>query len=327
MDRLGLDEALLEVAVDLAGGLRGARALLDGPGIGALLVRRKEGNEVQHVVRRVDEAFEAGPMQAGVLQEELPFLRIELGKLRFQLRRDNDDAGVFLLSDSAELIDVRVAVGQVTFPHVGDVENRLIGQEKQFVDERLIGIADLERPGPVPVAQMIVEALVHLQVLGGILVALLRGRLHLLNALLDRLQVLQEELGVDHFHVAHRIDFARHVRHLVIFEAAHDVNDGVHFADIGEELIAQSLALGGAFHEAGNVDKLDGGGSGLGGAGQLGDPREPLVRNGHDAHVGVDRAERIVFGRGPGVAQCIEDRRLADVGEADEAALERHIEP
>ena len=42
---------------------------------------------------------------------------------------------------------------------------------------------------------------------------------------------------------------------VAVLEAAHDMGDGVAFADIGEELVAEPLALRGAAHEAGDVDE------------------------------------------------------------------------
>ena len=47
------------------------------------------------------------------------------------------------------------------------------------------------------------------------------------------------------------------MRDVTAFEAAQDVDDGVHLADVGEELVAEALALGRAADEAGNVDELD----------------------------------------------------------------------
>ena len=42
-----------------------------------------------------------------------------------------------------------------------------------------------------------------------------------------------------------------------VFEAAHDLHDGVDLADVAEELVAETLARARAFHEAGDVDELD----------------------------------------------------------------------
>jgi hypothetical protein len=57
-----------------------------------------------------------------------------------------------------------------------------------------------------------------------------------------------------------RIDLAGDVHHVVVGEAAHHVHDGVGLADVGEELVAQALALAGAGDQAGDVDELDDGG-------------------------------------------------------------------
>jgi len=45
-----------------------------------------------------------------------------------------------------------------------------------------------------------------------------------------------------------------------VLEAAHHVRDGVAFADIGEELVAQAFALRCAGHEPRDIDELDRGG-------------------------------------------------------------------
>jgi len=324
VDRLGLDEPFLKVAVDLAGGLRRPCALFDGPGVGALLIGREEGNQVQDVVGGMDQTLQAGSLQARVLEKELAFFRIEFGHLRFELRRNHDDAGILILSGGAQLIDVLVAVGKRCLVDVGDVQNRLVGQEKEFVDEGLVGGVHLKGAGPVAGAQVVVEAFEHLKLLGGILIALLRGGLDRVESLVDGLQVFQEKLGVDDLHVAHRIDRSVHVRHLFVLEAAHHVNDGVDLPDLREKLIAESLPLGGSLDEACDVDELDGRRDRLGGVSKLRDARQPLVGNGNNSHIGIHCAEGIVVCVRPSFAQRVEDRGLSDVGETDETALQRH---
>ena len=61
--------------------------------------------------------------------------------------------------------------------------------------------------------------------------------------LLDGGQVGQAELGLDHLDVGDRVDLAGDVDHVLVVEAAHDVDDRVGLADVGEELVAQALAL------------------------------------------------------------------------------------
>src|SRR6185503_8391025 len=71
------------------------------------------------------------------------------------------------------------------------------------------------------------------------------------------LQVREHQLGVDHLDVAHRVDRARDVMDVGILEAAHHLDDRVHLADVGEELVSQPLTLARALHQPGDVHELD----------------------------------------------------------------------
>ena len=88
-----------------------------------------------------------------------------------------------------------------------------------------------------------------------------------------------------------------------IVEAADHVDDSVHLADVGEELVAQALALGGALYQTGDVHEFDHGGGGLGGIVHGCQLVEAGVRNRNDAYVGIDGAERVVGGFGAGFCQ------------------------
>ncbi len=112
---------------------------------------------------------------------------------------------------------------------------------------------------------------------------------------------------------------------VVILEAAQHMDDGVDLADVGEELVAEPFALGGAAHQAGDVDEADAGRDDLLRLGDRGDLLQARIGHRHLAGVRLDGAERIVGGlrrRRPG--QGVEERRLADVGQADDAAFETH---
>src|SRR5690606_26869184 len=75
-----------------------------------------------------------------------------------------------------------------------------------------------------------------------------------LGALLDRLEVLEAELGLDGRDVSDGVDAVLDVDDVLVLEAADDVRDRVDLADVGQELIAEALALRGATDEAGDVD-------------------------------------------------------------------------
>ncbi len=77
------------------------------------------------------------------------------------------------------------------------------------------------------------------------------------------------------------------MHHVLILKAAHHVNQRVHLANVGQELVAQPLAPARAAHQAGDVDKFDGrGGVFL----RAVHPREHVkarVGHRHDAGVGL----------------------------------------
>src|SRR5579872_2493403 len=56
-DGFGADEALLEIGMDDAGGLRRLGAALDGPGARLFRSGRKEGDEMQQLVTGADHAI------------------------------------------------------------------------------------------------------------------------------------------------------------------------------------------------------------------------------------------------------------------------------
>ena len=87
------------------------------------------------------------------------------------------------------------------------------------------------------------------------------------------------------------------MNYVVVLETAHHVRDCIDLADVGEELVAEALALRGAFDDAGDVDEFDRRRHDLFGLGNRGEPLEPRVRHRHDANVRIDRAERVVLGR------------------------------
>jgi len=85
---------------------------------------------------------------------------------------------------------------------------------------------------------------------------------------------------------------------------------------VRQKLIAESLALGGALDQAGDVDEFDDGGDLLLRLDDLVERFEARVRHLDDADVRLDRTERIVLGRCRFRGrECVEQRRLADIGE------------
>ena len=74
--------------------------------------------------------------------------------------------------------------------------------------------------------------------------------------LLQAVEIGEHQLGLHHFCIAQRIDGAFDMGDVGILEAAQHVDDRVDLADMREELVAESLALAGTAHQAGDIDEL-----------------------------------------------------------------------
>lgn len=137
----------------------------------------------------------------------------------------------------------------------------------------------------------------------------------------------EDELGVDNLDVTCGVDGTELVNDVVIFEAAHDLHDGVDFADVSEEFIAEAFALGGSFYEAGDVDEFNGGGDQFFGTGDFRKNGETLIRHGDDSDVGVDSAEGVVGGfRFASAGEGVEEGGLSYVGHSDDSGLKHEGE-
>ena len=91
-----------------------------------------------------------------------------------------------------------------------------------------------------------------------------------------------------------------------------------------EELVAESFTLGRTGDEAGDIDELDDGRNDRFRVDDRSDLGEAFIRYDGDAEVRFDRAERIVLRLDLAAGERVEERRLADVGETDDAAADTH---
>jgi hypothetical protein len=113
--------------------------------------------------------------------------------------------------------------------------------------------------------------------------------------------------------------------HVAILETAQHMGDGVDLADIGEELVAEPLALGRALHEARDIDEGHPRGDDLLRLRDLGQLVEPRVGHRDLAHIGLDRAEgEIRRLRRRRARQRVEQRGFAHVRQTDDPDLEAH---
>ncbi|MPM76777.1 hypothetical protein SDC9_123776 [bioreactor metagenome] len=115
----------------------------------------------------------------------------------------------------------------------------------------------------------------------------------------DRIQVSKGEFDVDRLDIPSRIDAVVHMDDVPIVKTAHHMGDDAHLSDGSEEAVAQPLSLGCPGYQACDIHKLKGRRNHLLGRNQGDNLVQTGIRNGNDAHIGVDCTERIVrnFGR------------------------------
>ena len=89
------------------------------------------------------------------------------------------------------------------------------------------------------------------------------------------------------------------------------MNDGVGTANVLQKLVAKPRALRRALHQARDVHELDDRRGLFVRLIHLRQLVQPLVRNGHHAHVGVDGTEGIVGALCPGVGNGIKQRAFS----------------
>ena len=277
------------------------------------------------MIAGVDEPVETRALQAECREEVLAVFRRQLGEFALDLGREGDDFRLLAAGrdSGAQCLQVRPLIaGQLRIGDVGGVEDRLCGEQRERLQDRLLVARQLRLPQSAAVLEEGVRALEGRELGERFFIAGLGGALHAVQPLLHGGEVGEGELELDDLAIAHGIDAVHHVQDVVVVEAADDVHDRVRLADVGEELVAESLALGRALDESGDVHELDGGGHGALRADDARQLVESRIGEVHPADVRVLGRERIVGGEDARAGERIEERRLANVRKADDAESE-----
>ena len=206
----------------------------------------------------------------------------------------------------------------LVFAEVRGVDRLAKREQIARCDHRGVVLRALERAREVSLVHVVAKRGEDLGLMVEALVAALGVFLGFVDAAVDHFQICHDELGVDDLNVAQRIGRALDVGDIRVFKAANNMDNRVAAADVGQKLVAESLALRRALDKTCDVYKLDDGGGELLGVMLVAQPLEPLVRHRNDADVRVDGAERVVVRRNARVRDGIEKRGFADIRQADD---------
>ncbi|MNK78757.1 hypothetical protein D3C87_984020 [compost metagenome] len=312
--------------MDHASGLWCGGTDADGPGADFFDTGGEVGLQVQHFVAGADHAVQARLFEAQGFEEHVfLFAVIELGDFRFDLVAHRYNHGAFFFGDGAYNVQVRVVL-ETVFSDVGDVHDRFGGQQVEALDHRFfVGPHVLHQAARRLAFGEVGDQLLQQAFLDHcVLVTALGVARDFLQLLLAAVEVGEDQFQVDDFDVAFRVDAVGDVNHVLVFEAADHVGDGIGFTDVGQELVAQAFTFRRAGNQARDVDEFHGGRQDALGIDDGRQGFQARVRHRHDTAVGLDGAEGEVLGRDTGFGQGVEQGGLADVRQADDAAIESH---
>ena len=143
--------------MDFAGGLRGLRALLDGPGAGLVLTGCQEADQAEELVARGNQLVEAGDRDAERLEIVCLFALVERGDFLFNLCGDAEDFALMCGRVGTDSGDMRIGsavVREIVFFYVGRVDDGFCGQKAERSDKgRDIGIIRLKGGGRLAVLE------------------------------------------------------------------------------------------------------------------------------------------------------------------------------
>ncbi len=260
------------------------------------------------MVDGLDEPVAPAFLESHVLEEHLFLLvALQLGDVGLGLRADDEHLGILATDSPGHSLGVGIACRGAGVVHVAHIQDWLGREQEHALGGGLLILrVKGHRACALALEQSLTISLQNVKLDACLLVASHLGSLlHLLHTALHRLQVLELQLGVNDFLVPHRVDAAIHMHDVAVVEAAQHMDDGVTLAYVGQELVAQPLALAGSLDQPGDVHDVTHGGHDTARVDQFGQLGEPLVGHGHLAQLRVDGAEgeigRLCLGAGQAV--------------------------
>ncbi len=321
-DSLGSDELVAEIGVDGGSCLWCSAPALDGPGAGLGLPCREERDEIEQTVTGTDEIVDAVARDAELAAKLVALVIVDIRKLVLDACIDKDILRATLLEESLQVLPALAAFCidiHCTALAIEHVEYRLHGHELQLFGDFQFLLLQRDRARSLALLQDRHDLAQHIALKNRILIPALAIALDALKSLLCALHVGERELQIDDVDVACRICLPRDVDDVLVVEHAHDFGDGIRLADVGEELVAETLAFGSALYEACDVDEFHGSRNGLYRVRHDAELREALIWHRHDADCRVDGGKRVIRDEDALLGECRKECRLPHIGEPDDA--------
>ena len=212
---------------------------------------------------------------------------------------------------------------KVFFGDIAGVNAGFRAEQEKILQHLGFIIGALQRDGGLTRVEVRQQTLTQRQLSLGFLVLLLGFLLALILPPRHGIHVREQEFGIDHLNVTNRINGTIHVMNVPTLKAAHHMHNGIHLANVTEELIPEPLPLAGALDEACDVHKLNRCRNQFLRTRELGKRCQALVWHRHDALVRLDGAKRVIRRlRLAGASHSVEKSGFTDVGEPNNTCLE-----
>ena len=164
----------------------------------------------------------------------------EFCNIGFSLSRHHEDFCLLFLDSFAHLFHVSIAAGSTSFVDVANIKHGFRRQQKEIARCLLLFLRfEANGAGILALLKHLLVGLQHIILNLGVLVAAHRCELlHLRQAALNGLQVLELQFCIYNGLVSHRVDGAVNMDNVVVVEATEHVDNGVRLSDITQKLVA-----------------------------------------------------------------------------------------
>ncbi len=233
---------------------------MDGPRPHFLLACREVALQAQEVIGRVGEPVEPGLGEPQCMEEVAAIVGGELRELGLHLGRKDDDLRRLLVlgEGGAERIHVGVAAHDVGLGHVRGIQDGLGREQVEGTPDRALLLGGDDGARRASRGQHVANRFQHALLELCLRISRLRGPRCPVQPPLDRGEIGQPELDVDHFAVAYGVGRSHDVLNVGVVERPDHVDDCIHLADVGQKLVAEPLAPARPLHEARDVQELHG---------------------------------------------------------------------
>ena len=291
--------------MNLSGRLWRRRSDFGRPGADFFDARSEIGLQTEQCVSMPDHTIQARFVKPEVGQEVLFVFVIQQRDLSFNRRTDADNLCTLVDRILTNSIEMRVVLKAILI-NVGDVHDRLVCDQVNAQQNFILQIGFFQRANRQALVEVSLDPSQRIAVSDSIFLAGLCRSRCTIKLPLYGLEVGQCQFGVDRLDIVDRIDLSCNVCDVVVLKTTHNVSDCVGLTDISQKLITEPLTFRRASDEPRDIHELHRRRQNLLRFDDPGQNIKTRIRNGNDADIRLNGAERIILSRNLGRSERIE---------------------